>query len=57
MVAASAEYTLTNIDEITWLSWRFATIELRSEDNIKLTIGIRINKTRKDPIIAKKIVV
>jgi hypothetical protein len=46
-----------NMDEITWLSFKFAMIELRSEDNIKLTIGIRINKTRKDPIKAKNIVV
>jgi hypothetical protein len=56
-VAANAEYTLINMDEITWLSFKLAIIELRSEDNIKLTIGIRINKTRKDPIKAKNIVV
>jgi hypothetical protein len=56
-VAISAEYTLTKIDEITWLSCRFAIIEFKSEDNIRLTIGMRINKTKKDPIKAKKIVV
>jgi hypothetical protein len=32
-------------------------MELRSEESIKLTIGMRMNKTRKDPIKAKNIVV
>jgi hypothetical protein len=32
-------------------------MELRFEDTIRLAMGIRMNKTRKDPIKTKKIVV
>lgn len=56
-VAINAEYMLMNNEEITWVSCRFRARESTSDDNIRLTMGIKIKRTRKDPMIAKKIVV
>ncbi len=57
MVAINAEYTLTNKDEITWGSCKFALIAPKFEETIKFKIGITMNRTRNDPMIAKNMVV